>query len=469
MITTEFDLEPLGVKPFESEREFWDSSRTLKSLYKYAQACSSSPRAVLVCSLARVCALIPPTIVIPPFIGGSPATLNFAAITIGEPGGGKGLAMSVAKKLIQFPNTVWTGQTASGEAIPSVYVHYEVEDDTGKADDSEGEKRERNKMRLKYSKTNAFFDIPEVREFAGNSSRVGSTLVPVLVKLIDGTTKLGCTTKCESNTLQVPEYGYRAAIVVGVQPANIRDITSHDGTGLPQRFLWTDVFDLDAPEVADLPEKITPSKWLPFNASAFNKYACSINALNSLLEAGTPEAMIGNGLHRYELHKLNYPKGVPESIKQNARKKLRREDDAKHGHSQLLVIKLAGIIALFLQEDKANLLNVTPVNMQQAEWLVRQSLETVKNGLDEYTQTKNAETYRQEYDAKGDEGKEPLIQNVERSIIRKLEKSNGKGETKSGLTRCLDQPVRPALDDALEALTKAKRIQLKEKRYYLTK
>ena len=469
MITTEFDLEPLGVKPFESEREFWDSSRTLKSLYKYAQACSSSPRAVLVCSLARVCALIPPTIVIPPFIGGSPATLNFAAITIGEPGGGKGLAMSVAKKLIQFPNTVWTGQTASGEAIPSVYVHYEVEDDTGKADDSEGEKRERNKMRLKYSKTNAFFDIPEVREFAGNSSRVGSTLVPVLVKLIDGTTKLGCTTKCESNTLQVPEYGYRAAIVVGVQPANIRDITSHDGTGLPQRFLWTDVFDLDAPEVADLPEKITPSKWLPFNASAFNKYACSINALNSLLEAGTPEALIGNGLHRYELHKLNYPKGVPESIKQNARKKLRREDDAKHGHSQLLVIKLAGIIALFLQEDKANLLNVTPVNMQQAEWLVRQSLETVKNGLDEYTQTKNAETYRQEYDAKGDEGKEPLIQNVERSIIRKLEKSNGKGETKSGLTRCLDQPVRPALDDALEALTKAKRIQLKEKRYYLTK
>lgn len=469
MITTEFDLEPLGVKPFESEREFWDSSRTLKSLYKYAQACSASPRAVLVCSLARVCALIPPTIVIPPFIGGSPATLNFAAITIGEPGGGKGLAMSVAKKLIQFPDTVWTGQTASGEAIPSVYVHYEVEDDTGKADDSESGKRERNKMRLKYSKTNAFFDIPEVREFAGNSSRVGSTLVPVLVKLIDGTTKLGCTTKCESNTLQVPEYGYRAAIVVGVQPANIRDITSHDGTGLPQRFLWTDVFDLDAPEVADLPEKITPSKWLPFNASAFNKYACSINALNSLLEAGTPEAMIGNGLHRYELHKLNYPKGVPESIKQNARKKLRREDDAKHGHSQLLVIKLAGIIALFLQEDKANLLNVTPVNMQQAEWLVRQSLETVKNGLDEYTQTKNAETYRQEYDAKGDEGKEPLIQNVERSIIRKLEKSNGKGETKSGLTRCLDQPVRPALDDALEALTKAKRIQLKEKRYYLTK
>lgn len=469
MITPVFDLQPLGVKPFESEREFWDSSRTLKSLYKYAQACSVSPRAVLVCSLARVCALIPPTIVIPPFIGGSPATLNFAAITIGEPGGGKGLAMGVAKTLIQFPDTVWTGQTASGEAIPSVYVHYEVEDDTGKADDSESGKRERNKMRLKYSKANAFFDIPEVREFAGNSSRVGSTLVPVLVKLIDGTTKLGCTTKCESNTLQVPEYGYRAAIVVGVQPANIRDITSHDGTGLPQRFLWTDVFDLDAPEVADLPEKITPSKWLPFNASAFNKYACSMNALNSLLEAGTPEAMIGNGLHRYELHKLNYPKGVPESIKQNARKKLRREDDAKHGHSQLLVLKTAAIIALFLQENESNLLNVTAENMRQAEWLVRQSLETVKNGLDEYTQTKNAETYRQEYDAKGDEGKEPLIQNVERSIIRKLEKSNGKGETKSGLTRCLDQPVRPALDDALEALTKAKRIQLKEKRYYLTK
>lgn len=308
--TPVFDLKPLGVKPFESEREFWDSSSTLKSLYKYAQACSASPHAVLVCSLARVCALVPPTIVIPPFIGGCPATLNFAAITIGEPGGGKGLAMGVAKELIQFPNTVWSGQPASGEAIPGVYVHYEVEDSTGKADNSEGEKRERNRRYLKYSKANAFFDIPEVREFAGNSNRVGSTLVPVLVKLIDGTTKLGCTTKCESNTLQVPEYGYRAAIVVGVQPANIRDITSHDGTGLPQRFLWTDVFDLDAPEVADLPERTAPSEWLPFKAYAFSQYACSMRDLDSLLENG-------NGLHRYE---LSYPKGVPESVKQNAKK-----------------------------------------------------------------------------------------------------------------------------------------------------
>ncbi|EIK79023.1 hypothetical protein CGSMWGv6420B_01631 [Gardnerella vaginalis 6420B] len=457
--TPVFDLQPLGVKPFESEREFWDSSSTLKSLYKYAQACSASPHAVLVCSLARVCALVPSTIVIPPFIGGSPATLNFAAITIGEPGGGKGLAMSVAKELIQFPDTVWTGQTASGEAIPRAYVHYEVEDNTGKADDGEGEKRERNRTRLKYSKANAFFDIPEVREFAANTSRVGSTLVPVLVKLIDGTTKLGCTTKCESNTLQVPEYGYRAAIVVGVQPANIRDITSHDGTGLPQRFLWTDVFDLDAPEVADLPERTAPSEWLPFKADAFNQYACSMRDLNSLLENG-------NELHRYE---LNYPKGVPESVKQNARKKLRREDDAKHGHSQLLVLKTAAIIALFLQEDKSNLLNVTAKNIQQAEWLVRQSLETVKNGLDEYTQTKNAETYRQEYDTKGDEEKEPLIQNVERSIIRKLEKSNGQGISNRDINRMLNVEKRPAISDALAALIKSKTIQEKDGKYYLTK
>ncbi|MDK6695814.1 hypothetical protein [Gardnerella vaginalis] len=457
--TPVFDLKPLGVKPFESEREFWDSSSTLKSLYKYAQACSASPHAVLVCSLARVCALVPPTIVIPPFIGGCPATLNFAAITIGEPGGGKGLAMGVAKELIQFPNTVWSGQPASGEAIPGVYVHYEVEDSTGKADNSEGEKRERNRRYLKYSKANAFFDIPEVREFAGNSNRVGSTLVPVLVKLIDGTTKLGCTTKCESNTLQVPEYGYRAAIVVGVQPANIRDITSHDGTGLPQRFLWTDVFDLDAPEVADLPERTAPSEWLPFKAYAFSQYACSMRDLDSLLENG-------NGLHRYE---LSYPKGVPESVKQNARKKLRREDDAKHGHSQLLVLKTAAIIALFLQEDKANLLNVTAKNMQQAEWLVRQSLETVKNGLDEYTQTKNAETYRQEYDAKGDEEKEPIIQNVANSIIRKLENNGNEGITLRDIKRAINERRRPAINDALAALKRRKAIQEKDGKYYLTK
>lgn len=471
MITPAFDLKPLGVKPFESEREFWDSSETLKSLYNYAQACSASPHAVLVCSLARACALVPPTIVIPPFIGGSPATLNFAAIVIGESGSGKGLAMGVAKTLIQFPDTVWTGQPASGEAIPGVYVRYEVEDDTGKADNSEGKKRERKKPCLKYKTQNAFFDIPEVREFAGNSKRVGSTLVPVLVKLIDGTTKLGCTTKSESNTLQVPEYGYRAAIVIDVQPANIRDITNHDGTGLPQRFLWTDAHDLDAPEVADLPERINPSKWLPFKASAFNQYAFSMDSLDSLLKAGTPYAIqtIGNGLHRYDLHELNYPEGVAESIRQNARKKLRCEDDAIYGHSQLLVLKTAAIIALFLQEDKANILNVSAKNMQQAEWLVRQSLETVKNGLDEYTQTKNAETFRQEYAVKSDEEKEPIIQNAANSIIRKLENNGNEGITLRDIKRAINERRRPAINDALAALKRRKAIQEKDGKYYLYK
>lgn len=471
MITPVFDLKPLGVKPFESEREFWDSSRTLKSLYNYAQACSASPHAVLVCSLARACALVPPTIVIPPFVGGSPATLNFAAIVIGESGSGKGLAMGVAKTLIQFPDTVWTGQPASGEAIPSAYVRYEVEDDTGKADNSEGKKRERNKMCLQYSKANAFFDIPEVREFAGNSSRVGSTLVPAFVKLIDGTTKLGCTTKYESNTLQVPEYGYRAAAVIDVQPANISDITRHGGTGLPQRFLWTDAHDLNAPEVADLPERINPSKWLPFKASAFNQYACSMHDLNRLLEAGTPDATLKmeNGQHCYKRHELNYPEGVLESIRQNARKKLRCEDDAIYGHSQLLVLKLAGIIALFLQEDKENLLNVSAKNMQQAEWLVRQGVTTLQNGLNTYVQTKNAETYKQEYEAKGDEEKEPIIQNVANSIMRKLENNSNEGITLRDIKRAINERRRPAISDALTVLIARKAIQEKDGKYYLTK
>ena len=295
--------------------------------------------------------------------------------------------------------------------------------------------------------------------------------MPAFVKLIDGTTKLGCTTKYESNTLQVPEYGYRAAAVIDVQPANIRDITSHDGTGLPQRFLWTDALDLDAPEVADLPERINPSKWLPFKASAFNQYACSMHDLNRLLEAGTPDATLKmeNGQHCYKRHELNYPKGVPESIRQNARKKLRCEDDAIYGHSQLLVLKTAAIIALFLQEDESNLLNVSAKNMQQAEWLVRQSLATFQNGLDEYTQTKNAETYRQEYAVKSDEEKEPIIQNVERSIIRKLENNGNEGITLRDIKRAINERKRPAISDALAALKRRKAIREKDGKYYITK
>lgn len=463
--TPVFDLQPLGVKPFESEQEFLGSSSTIKNLYQYARASRTSPHAALVCSLARVCAEIPPNIVVPSFTGDSPASLNFAVITIAQSGGGKGLTMTVAKTLVPFPDTVWTGQPASGEAIPSVYVQRE-EDETYTRNGDEEEKRERKKSRLKYKTQNAFFDIREVREFAGNANRVGSTIVPVLVNLLDGTSKIGCTTKSESNTLQVPEYGYRAAIVIGVQPANIRDVTNHGGTGLPQRCLWTDVLDTDAPDIR--PEKIAPKQWLSFDHTLFEQYAASEMDLNSLLRAGTPEAtlMMDNGQHCYKLHELNYPKGVYKAVDENAKQRLKGENVS---HTQLLVIKLAGLIALFLQEDKSNLLNVTAKNMQQAEWLVRQSVTTLQNGLNTYVQTKNAETYKQEYEAKGDENKEGIINNVERSIIRKLEKSNGQGETKGGLTRCLDQPVRPALDDALADLIKAKRVRLKEKRYYLTK
>ena len=95
MITPVFDLRPLGVKPFESEQEFLDSSSTIKNLYQYARASRTSPHAALVCTLARACAIVPPNIVIPSFTGDSPASLNFAVITIAQSGGGKGLTLSL--------------------------------------------------------------------------------------------------------------------------------------------------------------------------------------------------------------------------------------------------------------------------------------------------------------------------------------------------------------------------------------
>lgn len=465
MITPVFDLRPLGVKPFESEQEFLDSSSTIKNLYQYARACRTSPHAALVCTLAKACAIVPPNIVIPSFTGDSPASLNFAAITIAESGGGKGVTMTVAKKLVPLPETVWTGQTASGEAIPGVYVQRE-DDESYTCNGDDKEKRECKKPSLKYKTQNAFFDIREVREFAGNASRVGSTLVPVLVNLLDGTSKIGCTTKSESNTLQVPEYGYRAAIVIGVQPANIRDITNHGGTGLPQRCLWTDVLDTNVPEIR--PEKIAPEQWLSFDHTLFDKYAASDMDLDSLIMAGRPEAtlMMDNGQHCYKLHELKYPEGVYKAVDENAKQRLKGENVS---HTQLLVLKLAGLIALFLQEDTSNLLNVTAKNMQQAEWLVRQSAITLQNGLNTYVQTKNAETYKQEYEAKGDEEKEPIIQNAANSIMRKLEKSNGQGVSNRDISRALNVEKRPAISDALAVLIARNAIQEKDGKYYLTK
>ncbi|EPI42312.1 hypothetical protein HMPREF1584_01036, partial [Gardnerella vaginalis JCP8481A] len=76
---------------------------------------------------------------------------------------------------------------------------------------------------------------------------------------------------------------------------------------------------------------------------------------------------------------------------------------------------------------------------------------------------------KQEYEAKGDEEKEPIIQNAANSIMRKLENNGNEGITLRDIKRAINERRRPAISDALAVLIARKAIQEKDGKYYLAK
>jgi len=225
------DTGPVATGVLEAlEEDFWTARPELELIYTAALSQMGSPWAVFACCIARVLSQIPPSITLPAIIGGR-GSLNWFATLAAKSGGGKGVAMSIASRLV--PGDVNIHSIGSGEGMLDCY-------DRGprKPDDDRPEV------------ISVLFSIDEVDSLTAQKSRTGQTTMPILRQGFSGES-LGFSYRGRQKE-RVMAHTYRMTLLMSVQPSNAGVLLEDSGGGTPQRFMWFPARDLRV--VADVPE-----------------------------------------------------------------------------------------------------------------------------------------------------------------------------------------------------------------------
>lgn len=283
---------------------FWESRPELAQIRQHAQARMVGPWAVLGGVLARVIASTPPSVVLPPIVGGY-GSLNLFIATVAASGGGKGGSQQSAKSCIELDGESFIEKNVgSGEGLAHAYVRREVVEKGKPAE-------------LVQHANSVLFECHEVDTIAAVGGRQGSTLLPELRKMWSGE-RLGFQNADEARRIPVEPHGYRAALIVGVQPEKAGGLLNDADGGTPQRFLWFDALDPEAPDVE--PEAPEAIRWTP-----------------------PPEADLPFK-HGYRV--MSVPGEVRQTIVDHRRAVLRGMPVELDGHALFARLKVAGALAL---------------------------------------------------------------------------------------------------------------------------
>lgn len=194
------------------EQDFWSARESHRIIYEAALARMGAPWAVFAACVARVLTLVPPSMTLPPIIGGR-GSLNWYGVLVAESGGGKGTAMSVASALVT--GNVDVRPIGSGEGM--------VECFNRRGDDPD-----------EYV-TSVLFDVPEIDALGAMGDRSGQTTSIVLRNGFSGE-RLGFTYRGRSLG-SVEAHTYRMTMLVGAQPSRAGTLLE-DGGGTVQRLMW---------------------------------------------------------------------------------------------------------------------------------------------------------------------------------------------------------------------------------------
>lgn len=286
---------PEPTQPLETlEGHFWQSRPSLQLIYTAALSKMCSPWAVLACCAARTLALVPPTITLPPVIGG-PGSLNWFAAIVAKSGGGKGAANAVATALV--PGDIYTRGTGSGEGMVEAYNRRAEPQD---------------------HITAILFSIDEVDSLASMQARAGQTTMSVIRSGFSGET-LGYSYR-NRTTERVEAHSYRMTMVVSVQPERAGGLFADTGGGTPQRFMWFP--GRDKRITADTPEWPTDRLGEPRTLPPID-----------------PKKLPHNG--------LKIPAEAEQLIRQARQDSMSGDDNALDGHALFCREKFAYALALF--------------------------------------------------------------------------------------------------------------------------
>lgn len=414
---------------------FFEARSALRYIRDYARASRIAPMTLLVDVLTRVSVITPPNVVLPPLVGAAPGSLNMFVAVVGGPGSGKGIASAAAAQLMPDIRGAVTTQPASGEGLAAIYAN--------RVPIPEEEGGHKGETRIHCVTPRALLSIEEIGALGGASSRQGSTVLPTLCSAWSGE-PLGAFNKMESNRLTVPAHAYRLGLTVGVQPAAASTLFDGVGTGLPQRFLWAETIDPQAPE--HRPDR--PAGSLPCDLSAIPTDP-QPNTLDAIYQAGTIRGALG-----FEPTELGFP---DEAYRESDTRRLA----VLHGagvqpldsHAMQVKAKVSALLALL---DGRMTVSVE-------DWQLAGEIMTESNRVrDRCLELMHSEMQRQkaDYIADSDEARAQAesrkLETAKRSVLSQLERHDPGHEGIKGydISRMLGRNGKSAYD-AIEALYEA--------------
>jgi hypothetical protein len=220
--------------------DFWEARLELSFIRQAAHSRARSADAVLLFTLARLVATIPPQIRLPPIVGGA-ASLNFLGSVVGSSGSGKSTAGDVARDLAPINRTdvVADIPLGSGEGIAEQYFEWI----------SEEQPDGKRKQVKRQTKSSLYVMLDEGQALGEMGSRKGATLLPTLRSAWSGQT-IGNTNASAETRRIVPAHSYRLALMVGFQAEHAVGLIDDAAGGTPQRFVFASANDPNIPDVA---------------------------------------------------------------------------------------------------------------------------------------------------------------------------------------------------------------------------
>ncbi|TPF97462.1 hypothetical protein EP30_02400 [Bifidobacterium sp. UTCIF-39] len=381
--------------------------------------------------------------VIPPFVGSRPTTLNLYVALVGASGTGKGATTGAAATLIPNLHGAIETQPASGEGIAAMFAGRRY------VDDPQDEKKKVSELYCISSR--ALLNIPEIRTLGGTMNRTGNIIAPTLTSAYSGE-PLGAWNKQEENRLLAPAYGYSLSLITGVQPANSDILTKETGTGLPQRFLWAYVTDQEAPDSRPLP----PNGPIPLDLDAWPRDP-ERDSLDFLYLVRDRSNMLDPD-KRYPLTMLHYPDAVWNIIDADRLDILHGKPlDPLDAHKSIVTTKIAGLLAL--TEGSTN---VDMDDWLSAEQIVAESIRNRRKCLEEGAASQRndmAESMRLKDDAR-EQADTLLRQRTRKRILDYLTKHdpNKGGIPDYKLRHVLSNPQRHVYRDVIDEMNEKNEI-----------
>jgi hypothetical protein len=416
------------------EADFWSSRPELETVRTFALSRLASPWAVLGGVLARTVAATPWNVYLPPIVGGR-GSLNLYMAFVGPSGGGKGIANSVAREVVQITSPADESQVGTGEGLVHAFMR------TAKDPDS------KEVVPLQY-RTNVLLDVPEVDSIRAQAGRTGATLLPFLRSAWSGEA-VGRSTADVSRNLTVPAHSYRLAMTVGVQPGRADALLQDTDGGTPQRFVWVPVVDRDIVDGIDEPE---PFVWVPPRWRG---------------PVADPDALAASLVAPREMEICDL---AQKEIRADRLARARGEGTALDGHAMLARLKVAAALAI---------LN-SSTGVRDDDWdlaaVVMEVSNRTRDGIEGHleNEAKQSAQKRGAFEAAVEKTREAIIdkaqvKTVTASIERTLSKLTVSGTTgtdgwvsASDLRKRLKNTLRGSFDDALDSLENVGKVEVKE-------